>query len=341
MSRRIRLGKTGDSRRRGKDRQPVLSEEALLLKQQLVNGNAGLIDHLLQKGYSSSTIAGYVQGAANFEKWAEKENVPIGAVSYADILHYVQGKRGKLTQHSIGCMVNSIRHYFNYLQASGAVTENPAALIETKGIKRRTLHDILSRQELDGLYQDHEMELNEKNSHQNWYRSSQLAAKRNRVITGLLIYQGLTATELSRLKLKDVKLRDGKINIEGTRRSNGREMDLKAMQILDLMEYTLKIREELLKLSGKESDRLLVSAGKGTQIHNILAVLVKQLAKVNSKVSSLRQIRASVITHWLKSHNLRQTQYMAGHRFVSSTEAFLINDLEDLSEDVNKFHPIE
>jgi integrase/recombinase XerD len=31
---------------------------------------------------------------------------------------------------------------------------------------------------------------------------------------------------------------------------------------------------------------------------------------------------------------------MAGHRYVSSTEAFLINDLEGLQEEIDKFHPI-
>jgi integrase/recombinase XerD len=31
---------------------------------------------------------------------------------------------------------------------------------------------------------------------------------------------------------------------------------------------------------------------------------------------------------------------MAGHRYVSSTEAYLINDLEDLQDDIEKYHPI-
>ena len=61
---------------------------------------------------------------------------------------------------------------------------------------------------------------------------------------------------------------------------------------------------------------------------------------MNSKVVSFNHIRTSVITHWLKIHNLRQTQYMAGHRFVSSTEAYLINDLDDLQEEIARFHPI-
>ena len=31
--------------------------------------------------------------------------------------------------------------------------------------------------------------------------------------------------------------------------------------------------------------------------------------------------------------------YMAGHRFVSSTEGYRVNDLEDLQEYNGKFHP--
>ena len=39
-------------------------------------------------------------------------------------------------------------------------------------------------------------------------------------------------------------------------------------------------------------------------------------------------------------YNLREVQYMSGHKFVSSTEAYLVNDLEDLQEDIAKYHPI-
>jgi site-specific recombinase XerC len=91
-----------------------------------------------------------------------------------------------------------------------------------------------------------------------------------------------------------------------------------------------------------------VSAGESEQFRNIIQKLIKKLNKQNSKacselgrtVTSVKQIHASVITHWLKIYNLRQVQYMAGHRYVSSTEAYLINDLDDLQEDITKFHPI-
>ena len=50
--------------------------------------------------------------------------------------------------------------------------------------------------------------------------------------------------------------------------------------------------------------------------------------------------RASVITNWLGHYNLRKVQYLAGHRYISSTERYLQDDLENLHEIVNNFHPI-
>jgi len=42
----------------------------------------------------------------------------------------------------------------------------------------------------------------------------------------------------------------------------------------------------------------------------------------------------------LKIYNLRQAEHLCGHRFVSSTEGYLVNDLDDLSEEIEKYHPI-
>ena len=106
------------------------------------------------------------------------------------------------------------------------------------------------------------------------------------------------------------------------------------------MEYQLKTRGQLLEQSKKQSDTFFVSAGQSAHFRSIIQKLIAKLNLQNGTVSSANQIRASVITHWLKLYNLRQLQYMAGHRFVSSTEAYLVNDIDDLKEDIAKFHPI-
>jgi len=55
----------------------------------------------------------------------------------------------------------------------------------------------------------------------------------------------------------------------------------------------------------------------------------------------LQQIRQSVIAHWLKSHDVRKEQYMAGHKWVSSTERYQQTDLQDLQTKLDKYHPLQ
>jgi hypothetical protein len=39
-------------------------------------------------------------------------------------------------------------------------------------------------------------------------------------------------------------------------------------------------------------------------------------------------------------YNLREVQYRSGHRYVISTEAYYVNDLEDLQDEIEKYHPM-
>ncbi|MFZ6053512.1 tyrosine-type recombinase/integrase [Halocola ammonii] len=338
---KIRLAKSRDSRTRGKAKEPVRPEEVENLLQQFESRYADFADYLLGKGYSTTTVNRYTRDAMRFETWMKKENVPEDEVSYADILHYIQYKRSRVQQRTISTLVNSLKHYFNFL-AGDIARENPTSQIIIRGVKRKHLYEILSRKELESLY--HEFKIPDKETdpdkNQNWFQTSVLASSRNKIMLGLMIYQGLGTTELKRLTEKDLKLREGKIYVAGTRRSNERELKLESHQILDLMEYSLHTRKELLTLTGKTTDLLFISAGASRNFDNTMQKLMKKLKTQNPKITNAKQIRTSVITHWLKNHNLREVQYMAGHRFVSSTEAYLVNDLDDLQEDITKFHPI-
>ena len=203
------------------------------------------------------------------------------------------------------------------------------------------MYDILKKQELETLYENFEITAeNGSNKNQNWFKASQLTSRRNKVILGLMIWQGLGTRELTKLEVKDLKLREGTIYIQGSRRSNERELKLEAHQVLDLMEYQLKTRVEMLAISKQETEQLFIGVAGGNHFSNIITKLIQKLREQNSSIENIKQIRASVITNWLQHYNLREVQYRAGHRYVSSTEAYLVNDLEGLQEDIAKFHPI-
>lgn len=325
---KIKLGKTKDSRTR---RKPKTEDAEIKVLQKMLNEKEqpSFKKHLLQKGYSLQTIKSFEVVVTKYLKWLKKENIEDVSASYNDIVHYIQKLRNTVKQRTIQSETNSIKHYYNYLKELDLVKENPTLNIAVKGVKRKILYNTLNKQELEKLYNDYRN-----------IESDSLAKKRNEIIVSLLVYQGLNSTELGRLTTADLKLREGKIFINGTRRSNERTLKLESHQVLDFMEYQLKIRADILTETKKETDLLFTSFGRSTKFNNIISKLLPQLKKLNKKVKSVHQIRTSVIVHWLKMYNLREVQYMAGHRYVSSTEAYLINDLEDLQDEIEKYHPI-
>jgi len=337
--RRIYLGKTADSRTRNKK----VIKDVTRLQGNLSAQYLDFTTWLLKKGYSTSTTEQHIREVNRFLKWIEQQNIDeIETVTYSDVLGYVQSFSGKVKNRTKYLYLRGIKQYFLFLISQNIVTENPAGQVRIQGIKRKTLYDILNRQELDKLYNDYQIpdEVNDKNKNQNWFKQSAIVSKRNKVILGLMFYQGLNTLELSRLRTSDIKLREGKIFIEGSRRSNERELKLESHQVLDIMEYQLTVRVQLLQLNSKDTDLFFVSAGTSDRLSSAVKKLIDKLQNLNHKATSTKQIRASVITHWLKLYNLRQVQYMAGHRFVSSTEGYLINDLDDLQEEISKYHPI-
>jgi site-specific recombinase XerD len=279
--------------------------------------------YLKKKELTDKTIHTYNKMAGLFLKWLEKEHIKETEVRYQDVLAYMNYCRKRsVRQVTIGNYIGVIKQYYHYLQTE----RNPVEAIELQGIKRKSFYHLFEAKDLDKLYNSQEGE--------------GMVNKRNKVMLGLLVYQGLTTNELSRLEISHIHIREGKIEIPGSKKSNSRILQLKPIQIMDLYEYLLQTRKELLKQSGQQTERLLVSHKGGMNLSNYLQLMLKKLRAQHKKLANAKQLRASVITKWLKQYNLREVQYMAGHRYISSTENYLQNDMEGLVEEVNKYHPL-
>ena len=105
-----------------------------------------------------------------------------------------------------------------------------------------------------------------------------------------MVYQGLNTNDLQSLITKDVKLREGKIFVKGSRRSNERTLKLEAHQILDFMEYTLQVRQAILTETKKETDLFFVTQGNSLKLQNVMQKLMQQLHKQNGQIKSVKQI---------------------------------------------------
>jgi integrase/recombinase XerD len=243
---------------------------------------------------------------------------------YLDTLN----KKG-ISKKTIQDYIGSLKHYFNYLQQENYRSDNPIENLAIKGIPKTILKNVLEFEELEHLYYWYETENGDN------------IRKRNKIILGLLIYQGLKTEEIYNLQLDNIQLSKGQITIPGTRKSNGRVLNLVGWQFMDLQEYQNQIRPGIIHKNNRDTEQFFLSAQGKLTLKNSLKSLHDELKTYNRNYQSFDQIRTSVIVNWLKTYNLRKTQYLAGHRYISSTERYKQDNLEGLHDMINSFHPIQ
>lgn len=298
--------------------------------------------YLKEEGMKASTIAQHCSYVRYFKTWMGEESLVITQVSYSEILSYADllQKEGCRTGY-VNRVLLSLRYYFSWLQKENKGMLNPAAGIRLKGAVRGIPHGLLEKAELEALYES--------------YAVKDERTQRNKVILSLLVYQGVTVEDLQQLKSDHIRLKEGKITIPAGAASHSRVLKLEASQIMELHEYMQVTRARILSertigKSGRKPDQfkpsdqitqLFVSVNGCESIKSSLLHLGYSLKKLNPKYKNAGQIRQSVITEWLKEKDLRTVQYMAGHRYVSSTERYQTSNLEDLKEALKKYHPIK
>ncbi|WP_299550641.1 tyrosine-type recombinase/integrase [Seonamhaeicola sp.] len=287
--------------------------------------------YLQEQAYSETTITGNEKQVESFKKWCKRNHTTPIEIDYKTCLKFIKYLNRKGTaKQTVNHRVRSIKTYFNYLIDVAYRTDNPIDNIIIKGERRSINYNLLEADELEDLYYSFETE----NIKDKYHR---LTAKRSKVITGLIVYQGLNTTSLNKLKTEHLQLNKGKIYVPSTRKSNARELELKPWQIMEFIEYQNEVLPLLQKRIKNYTDLLFPI---NTRFNVLTSQITKKLKKYNQKVENPKQIRASVITNWLGQYNLRKVQYLAGHRYISSTERYLQDDLENLHEMVNNFHPI-
>lgn len=288
-------------------------------------------EYLQQKQYSNTTVSRYTEGIQNFLSWLQQEEIKAEQFTYNELLDFMrhchQKGISKRSVHNILCMV---RHYCNYLIVEKQRTDNPAAGVFIKGLVRKLPTNLLSMEEMEELYKQYSVQLNVDSS--------------KKIMLGLMVYQGLTVGEIMRLQSHHLRMKDGKIFIKGTKRTNERLLDLKAVQITELQNYlnANKFKEACLPdRQGALFIEVIKKEVSERNINNRIQYMFNQLKQLNPKVISAKQIRSSVITFWLRQNNLRQVQYLAGHKYVSSTERYQSNNLDDLQNELQQHHPMK
>lgn len=281
--------------------------------------------YLRGKELRESSAQEHIKNITRFTKWSEQSGrTSIDGLTYTELLEYVQHlKETNLQVQTINLRLNSIRQYYEFLKSEGICEVNPAKRLFIKGTIKRVVVNPLTYSELEKLYHDYAAYADKKNTFSGVHRR---AIEKNKVMLSLMIWQGLHSGELKRLRVDHIKLTSGVIDTPGGARSNGRQLTLSPAQIIIMNNY--------LQSLPKEQQTVFVG-----NVNQQVKWMMNELTGINPQVKNAGHIRASVVLHWMKVYDKRQVQYMIGHKHIGSTEKYELQQLDTLTDQLQRYHP--
>jgi site-specific recombinase XerD len=225
-------------------------------------------------------------------------------------------------------ILSAIKKYYDYLIITGQRSDHPCKKLNIK----RNSNQAIQTQD---LFSSEELQLLLQRENRYWFLES-----RNQVLLGLLIYQGLSSDEIARLELKDIDLDNGTIYVKASKNLNRRTLELKPKQILPLSKYIDEVRPKMLMV--KTDILILNKLGKPISVDGIHSIFDQLKDLFPDRKLNPQTIRMSVICNWLNERklSLEQTQELAGHKWIGTTQNYIKSDAKNERELINRFFPI-
>jgi site-specific recombinase XerD len=274
----------------------------------------GFTNWLIQeKGLAQATAENNTKLATKVSDWFTGKDMQLKTAVYADLLPFIEHCRDNrgLGPAEINRYLVATAWYLAYLHRNSRSYANPAAGLRIAGVPVRKPFGVFSRTELDGFYDN--------------FPVTGQGSFRCKILLGLTVFQALRKKELEKLQAGHPDFNKGTIYVPGSRTSESRTLKLEPGQIMPLYSYTETFEHK--------TDFLFTA--------NMIHYFYRRLKKYFPGIKNTFDLRNSVITGWTKNHNLRQVQYMAGHRLLTSTEKYRQDTLEGLQRAVENYHPLD
>jgi site-specific recombinase XerD len=251
----------------------------------------------------------------------------------AEILQLVQIQKQHYCAQTVNTHLHCLEQYYFFLIEIGKRKDHPITDFRVKVAPSPLLKIFLSEIELRKIYEN----FPEKGHYGGQF---DLYAQRNKIIVGLMVFQGLESGSIKTLTLENIDLQKAEIQVPRTSESklNPRRLPLESIQIIDLQNYLNHTRPQIIKLlKAPYNEQKLFTKSDKTR-YGCTVISIRKIIQKEFKVINLRQLRSSRIVLWLKIYNLREVQYKSGYKSLASLEKYKQNELESLKEAVAKYH---
>ena len=279
----------------------------------LTGAESGLLDRFLdalwsEHGLSRHTLASYRADLAALSVWLHGGGTHLVSASRAQLLDYLAARiRFGAKPRSSARLITSMRRFYRWLARENLIAEDPSALIEMPKLGR-PLPKSLSEHQVEALLSAPGTE--------------EPVGLRDRAMLELLYATGLRVSELVGLRMHQLNLRQGVVQVRG---KGGRErlVPLGEEAIGWIERYLRQSRGQL--LGRRQSDVLFPSRRAQAMTRQNFWHLIQAYAGragIRARISP-HTLRHAFATH-LVDHgaDLRVVQMLLGHSDLSTTQIY-------------------
>ncbi len=262
----------------------------------------------VEKGLAKNTLEAYSRDLIAYLGYLNDAGVTsLAAVSYENILDYLQRLRMEYADASVARKLAAIKSFHKFLVREG-ITENlPTSDIKSpkraqklpKALSAKQVGELLNQPMGTGKY-----------------------AVRDRAILELLYSCGMRVSELVSLDVGDIDLRHGYLRCLG-KGSKERIIPLGNYALEALTEYSNKARRELVKEGSWPPEFFLNNHGTRLTRVSCWKIVKKYAGKAGIADIYPHLLRHSFATHMLTNGaDLRAVQELLGHADISTTQIY-------------------
>ena len=280
----------------------------------------------IERSLSDNTIDSYLRDIQKLANFSEEKDLNELQITKTEVKEFISeiNKEG-ISARSQSRIISGIKAFYKYLILEDYLKVNPTELIESPKIGMK-LPDTLSIEEIDSLISAIDL--------------SHPQGERNRAILEVLYSCGLRVSELTNLKLSNIRFKEGYVKVLG-KGNKERFAPIGSSAIKFLNIYLNEIRNH--QTIKKGSEDIVFLNRRGNKLTRVMIfTIIKQLAEkigMKKKISP-HTFRHSFATHLIEGGaDLRAIQEMLGHESITTTEIYTHLDREYLREAIMQFHP--
>ena len=282
------------------------------------------VDHLwVEFGLSENTITAYRADIKTVQSFLSTRNTALSDACDADLLSYMSANV-TTSPRSLARRLSSLRRFFRYLIREGLIAKDPTVRLSAPRIGRK-LPRSLSERDVEALLAAPAIETT--------------LGIRDRTMLEVLYATGLRVSELVKITLTQVNLRQGIVRVVG-KGSKERLVPLGEVAQSWVERYLGEARPQLVRATA--TDAMFPSNRGVAMTRQTFWHAVKKYARQAEIASQLspHTLRHAFATHLLNhGADLRVVQMLLGHSDISTTQIYTHVARERLKELHRRHHP--